>query len=112
MAGAASTRGLVAHPRRYYSLVRARMRVTLLRHLGRSLSVLALAFGLTLVAGCPREPDAPEPLSGTPCEQLTNCNPGRACGALKLCVDGFCEEGESLLRPCPEEGDPVRPPEP
>ncbi|HEY8429038.1 MAG TPA: hypothetical protein VIL20_11715 [Sandaracinaceae bacterium] len=84
-----------------------------LRSLGRSLAALgALVLSASSLAGCPRQPEAPEPLDGTPCEQLIECNPGRSCGALKLCVDGYCEEGFSLLRPCPEEGEPVRPPEP
>lgn len=95
------------------------MKLTL-RSLGRSLASLALGVSVAVsVAGCPRAPEAPEPLSGTPCEQLTDCNPGRSCGALKLCscttepcVDGFCEEGFSLLRPCREDGQPVRPPDP
>jgi len=72
--------------------------------------VLALSAGLALVCGCPRQPDAPDPLSGTPCTQLSDCNPGRTCGALQLCVDGFCEEGTSLLQPCRGEGEPVPPP--
>lgn len=89
------------------------MKQLTLRSLGRTLALLG--FGALIaagVAGCPRTPEAPEPLSGTPCDQLTVCNPGRSCGALKLCVDGFCEEGASLFRPCRDEGEPVRPPEP
>lgn len=80
-------------------------------------TVLALLVSLA-VPGCPREPDAPDPLSGTPCTTLDDCNPGRECGALKLCVDaregesGFCEEGASLILPCEGEGEPVRPPRP
>ena len=73
----------------------------------RLLSVLVLAVSL---AGCPREPEAPEPGMGTPCEQLSDCNPDESCGALTLCVDGFCEQGATLVRPCPGAGEPVRPP--
>ena len=74
--------------------------------------LLAVLLGLTLL-GCPRTPDAPEPLDGTPCEQNLQCNAGATCGRLRLCVDGFCEEGEgSLIRPCEGVGTPVRPPEP
>jgi hypothetical protein len=78
-------------------------------------STLALLFALgsgLLLSGCPRTPDAPEPLTGTPCEQLTDCNPGVSCGALRLCVDGYCEEGMSLMRPCRGAGESVLPPEP
>lgn len=103
----------MAHPRRNYSHDGARMIETALRHFVRFLSTPALVatLGVALTA-CPRPPDAPEPLMGTPCEQLTDCNPGRECGALKLCVDGFCEADASLLRPCRDEGQPVRPPSP
>jgi hypothetical protein len=79
--------------------------------------VVALLLCVAL-PGCPREPDAPDPLSGTPCNTLDDCNEGRTCGALTLCVDaregesGYCELGASLVRPCPGEGDPVRPPGP
>ena len=74
---------------------------------------LVLAFVLALVAsGCPRTPDAPEPGMGTPCEQISDCNPGATCGALSLCVAGFCEEGASLIRPCPGEGEPIVDPGP
>lgn len=80
-------------------------------------TVLALAIALCL-AGCPREPDAPDPLGGTPCATNADCNEGRDCGAIRLCVDaregesGFCEDGASLVRPCPGEGVPVEPPRP
>jgi hypothetical protein len=75
---------------------------------------LVLGFGLSalFLGGCPRTPDAPEPLTGTPCEQLSDCNEGVSCGAMRLCVDGYCEAGASLMRPCREGGDPVVPPEP
>jgi hypothetical protein len=72
-----------------------------------SLFALVVAVGL---AGCPREPNAPDPGMGTPCESLEDCNDGVTCGELKLCVDGFCEEGRSLIRACPGAGDPVVPP--
>jgi len=68
-------------------------------------SALALAL-----SGCPQKPNAPEPGMGTPCNQLSDCNPGVTCGALQLCVDNFCEEGHSLIRPCRDEGESVRPP--
>ncbi len=68
-----------------------------------------LALGLS---GCPRQPNVPTPLSGTPCTQLSDCNGGTTCGALKLCVDGYCESGTSLLRPCRSAGRPVVPPGP
>lgn len=71
--------------------------------------VLALAGGT--LTGCPRTPEAPDLPTGTPCEQLSDCNPGVACGSLTLCVDGYCEGGRSLLRPCPGAGDRVRSPD-
>jgi hypothetical protein len=77
-----------------------------------ALSIYGLAlFAASMVLGCPRQPDAPDPLTGTRCEDLADCNAGRSCGALTLCVDGFCEEGASLVRPCPG-GEPVAPPDP
>lgn len=77
---------------------------------------LLLLLAVLALPGCPRSPDAPEPLSGTPCTQIDECNGDRRCGALKLCVtgpdgtEGFCEEGASLIVPCPGEGQPVPPP--
>lgn len=71
---------------------------------------LALVSSCVLMlGGCPREPEAPEPGMGTPCEQLSDCNPDGSCGTLALCVDGFCEQYPTLVRPCPGEGEPVRP---
>jgi len=76
-----------------------------MRRLSPFAAVLALAL---FMSGCPRTPNAPDPGMGTPCEQLIDCNPTATCGALRLCVAGFCEEGNSLIRPCPDEGEPVR----
>lgn len=73
---------------------------------------LALVAVALSAVGCPRSPDAPDPGMGTPCEQLDDCNPGMTCGALRLCVAGFCEEGASLIRPCPGEGEPIVDPGP
>ena len=67
---------------------------------------LAIVLALALT-GCPRQVTAPEPMGTTPCRQLTDCNPGASCGALRLCVEGFCEAEPSLVRPCPHEGQPV-----
>lgn len=78
------------------------------RLLGPACSIL-LALAAT---GCPRAPDAPEPGTGTPCEQLADCNSGVACGILRLCVDGLCELEGSLVRACPGAGAPVQPPGP
>ena len=82
-------------------------------HLVRSGLPLVLGLATALaVMGCPRQPDAPDPGMGTPCEQddLSDCNE-TDCGLLRLCVDGFCEDEPSLVRPCPGEGTPI-PPEP
>ena len=62
-----------------------------------------------LLLGCPRQPDAPEPGSGVPCAQLEDCNPDGSCGLLTLCVDGFCADAPSLVRPCEGEGVPIGP---
>jgi hypothetical protein len=70
---------------------------------------LVTALLTQLLQGCPRTPEAPEPLVGEPCEALNDCNPGVTCGALRLCVGGYCEERASLLRPCRDEGVPVVP---
>jgi len=75
-------------------------------------ALMGIVFLALAMSGCPRTPDAPEPGMGMPCEQLDDCNAGVSCGALRLCVAGFCEEGNSLIRPCPEVGDPVLPPDP
>lgn len=77
-------------------------------------AALVLFFLCALAAsGCPRTPDAPDPGGGMPCDQLDDCNPGGVtCGALTLCVAGFCEEGASLIRPCPGEGEPIVDPGP
>ena len=72
----------------------------------------AAAFVALVASGCPRSPDAPESGMGTPCEQLDDCNPGVTCGALRLCVAGFCEAEASLIRPCPGAGDPIVDPGP
>ena len=76
------------------------------RSLGSSL-VLALGLGL-LLSGCPRQPTAPDPGMGTPCESMDECNEGEACGLLRLCVDNFCEAEPTLVRPCPGTGTPVQ----
>jgi hypothetical protein len=80
------------------------------------IGAIVLALGMLVLPGCPHEPEPPEPTMGTPCTQLPDCNGARTCGALKLCVmgpdgtQGFCEDGTSLVVPCPGDGTPVRPP--
>lgn len=71
--------------------------------------ILGVALA-ALVSGCPRGPEAPDPGMGMECEQLSDCNPDRSCGELTLCVDGFCAQEATLVRPCEGEGEPVRPP--
>ncbi|MBX3271867.1 MAG: hypothetical protein KF729_16485 [Sandaracinaceae bacterium] len=75
----------------------------------RSIPLALAALAALTLSGCPRTPEAPGPGTGTPCEQLDDCNPGATCGALRLCVSGFCEAGRSLIRPCPGEGAPIDP---
>ena len=73
-------------------------------------AAVATAVGLAL-SGCPRQPDAPDPGTGQPCETLADCNPGVDCGLLRLCVEDFCEAEASLVRACDDVGAPVRPPD-
>jgi hypothetical protein len=68
-----------------------------------ALCVLAL-----VLAGCPREPRAPDP-RGEACGNSEDCNGGATCGALRACVEGFCEDQRSLIRPCPGVGEPLDP---
>ena len=53
---------------------------------------------LALLAGCPRDVDEP-PGAGDPCERIEDCNVS-ACGALRACVEGFCENRQSVHVPC------------
>jgi len=70
--------------------------------------LLPIALLALSLLGCPRQPDAPEPGDGVACEQLEDCNdPSLTCGLLTVCVDGFCEDAPSLVRPCPDEGQPI-----
>lgn len=77
---------------------------------------LSIALGVALaalsLAGCPRELQPPPPGDGPPCAGHADCNEGRTCGPLALCVGGLCEDAPSLAVPCPEEGVPVPLPDP
>lgn len=64
-------------------------------------------LGALALSGCPRNLEPPPP-GGDPCGSLEDCNPGVDCGSLTLCLDGFCEAGQTLVRPCEDEGNPVR----
>lgn len=86
---------MVAARARYGSGVRWRL---------ASLTLLGL-----LMIGCPRQPDAPPPGMGTPCDSTEECNAGATCGLLRICVEGYCEDEASLVRPCPGEGEPIGP---
>ncbi len=62
---------------------------------------LTLALGLMLgLAGCPRELQAPPPGDGLACERIEDCNAGRTCGELRICVGGFCEDTPSHVVVC------------
>jgi hypothetical protein len=66
----------------------------------RIVGAMGLLFPL---AGCPREVQPPPPGEARPCDSHADCNGGRTCGVLSLCVGGFCEAGEGTLAvPCPE----------
>lgn len=78
----------------------------------RALLVSSALASLAL-AGCPRELQPPPPGDAATCMVLADCNEGRTCGALSLCVGdgagatGYCEREPSLAVPCPEDGVPV-----
>ncbi|MCS6799280.1 MAG: hypothetical protein NZ898_12265 [Myxococcota bacterium] len=57
-------------------------------------------FASLASGGCPREPEVPARGPGQACERLEDCNDGARCGALRLCIDGRCEQRPSLERPC------------
>lgn len=70
--------------------------------------VLVLAIVLSaMLSGCPREPQPPPPGVARPCEVHADCNGGRTCGQLSLCVGGYCEEEGSVAIACPGAGTPV-----
>ncbi len=79
----------------------------MMRVSGFAMCVLVLA-GVAL-SGCPRELQPPPPGEAAPCDGDLDCNGGRTCGALALCIGGFCESAPSVGVPCPEEGVPVVP---
>lgn len=70
--------------------------------------IVVLACALWL-PGCPREAQDPEPGPGRPCITYADCNAGRECGELPMraCVDRLCEDGASLVKPCPGGGLPI-----
>lgn len=75
--------------------------------LGLVRRLLAAAVLAVSLAGCPREVQPPPPGAARVCEDHPDCNEGRTCGLLALCVGGFCEEEGTLAVPCPEDGTPV-----
>ena len=66
-----------------------------------------VALCVLCLAACPREIQPPPPGDAIPCEDLSDCNAGRTCGVLVVCVGGFCGEEASHVVPCPGEGTPV-----
>ncbi|WP_157069437.1 hypothetical protein [Sandaracinus amylolyticus] len=77
-----------------------------------SIALGATLLAATLLAGCPRELQPPPPGDAAACETLEDCNAGRSCGELALCVGGFCEESTTFAIPCPGDGVPIVIPEP
>lgn len=73
----------------------------------RLVHVALVIAAMMCATGCPRQPDAPDPGMGEPCESLEACNPGISCGLLRLCVEGFCEDEATLVRACRERGEPL-----
>lgn len=72
-----------------------------------TLTALVL-LATTLLVGCPRDVQVPDPgEDATPCAETADCNAGATCGQLKMCVDGLCEATPSLAIPCPTAGAPV-----
>lgn len=56
------------------------------------------------LAGCPRTDPPPDHMAGMPCTTNEECNPGRTCGDLTLCVGGYCEASHTLVVACPGQG--------
>lgn len=69
----------------------------------RGPSILA-ALGLALpLSGCPRDiQPPPPPAEARPCVTHADCNDGRTCGELALCVGGLCEERRTFAIACRE----------
>jgi hypothetical protein len=78
---------------------------------GRTTALLCALLGASFLGGCPRELQPPPPGEAAPCAVDEDCNAGRSCGLLAICVGGFCEAEPSLVIACPGEGVPVRPEE-
>ncbi|MDQ3033655.1 MAG: hypothetical protein M3Y87_14650 [Myxococcota bacterium] len=71
----------------------------------------SVALCALCLAGCPRELQPPPPGMASICDDHPDCNGGRTCGPLALCVGGYCEQEPSIAVPCPEEGVPIPAPE-
>jgi hypothetical protein len=66
--------------------------------------VLVLASLALLVSGCPRTDPPADRMGGMPCTTNDDCNPGRTCGELALCITGLCESGHTWIVACPHQG--------
>ena len=71
---------------------------------GVPLRWLLAPLAALLVAGCPQGFTDPSPTQAGACESVDDCNDGRVCGELRLCVDGACEAEPSLVRVCDDDG--------
>lgn len=72
---------------------------------GARRAVRAISAGLAALAlaGCPQGFSDPKRTPAPSCESVADCNEGRVCGDLKLCVDGACESEASFVRVCEED---------
>jgi hypothetical protein len=99
---------VITRPGRGHERILARGPILFSMASGARLSILSIALVAgALLSGCPREPQPPPPGEATPCGDHADCNGGRTCGELALCVGGFCEEEGSVAVPCPSAGTPV-----
>lgn len=73
----------------------------------RGVRTFAMTFALGLLCGgCPEDLAVP-PARGEPCDGDVDCNMGRACGSVAICVRGYCSSEGARVLPCPDAGIPI-----